>query len=160
VRLLGWLHAVPDEPSYRPRSNAKPDRRTRLQRLQEDGVDPVMPDIDDSVEHLVRYLFEVGPVEPRGADLSPISFGELRQWQASYGICLRPWEQRALRDLSREYLQEHRAASDPARPAPVVVLNDAVRENVAKAMRMQLRAIKAAAEEKANRKQERRKRKR
>lgn len=49
---------------------------------------------------------------------APITHLEIRAWQENTGKRLTPWEARTLRHLSREYVGELVAASDPSRPAP------------------------------------------
>lgn len=87
----------------------------RLDR-KDDAYHPDMPQV--SAPYLVGYLFEVGPVMPAGMGAGPVTHEELRAWQAGTGIELQPWEFRALRGLSQEYLTESHQAEQPDRPAP------------------------------------------
>jgi hypothetical protein len=78
---------------------------------------PEMPPLE--VGHwLVGYLFEIGPTMPAGMGSGLISHQEIAAWQALSGVRLKPWEARALRLLSAEYLRESREAEKRERPAP------------------------------------------
>lgn len=92
-------------------------RRTRLQQMRVDmkdeGFEPPMPPIDAGA-HVLGYLMEIGPVMPGPA---AISHQELRCWQDNTGVVLEPWQARAIRALSLEYLAEmHRAEAPDATP--------------------------------------------
>lgn len=74
-----------------------------------DSYMPEMPPLDDG-GYLVGYLLEIGPVQASGMGQGPISHESILAWQTLTGIELQPWEARALRRLSGEYLSEqHRA---------------------------------------------------
>lgn len=65
-------------------------------------------------QHLVDYLFEVGP----SCGGEPLTYSEVAAWQGITGVRLDAWEAETLRRLSVEYLNERDAAADPERPAP------------------------------------------
>lgn len=68
--------------------------------------------------HLIRYLFEVGPVMAGGMGPIPLSFGEIQSWQEVTGIELNNWEAGMIRSLSREYLGMSIDATNPMCPSP------------------------------------------
>lgn len=94
-------------------------RLTRLKADEEAGdhqPELIPPEIDGG-QHLIDYLFEVGP----GMSGEPLTFQEIGAWASQTGRALNAWEPVALRRLSDAYLAERQAAEDPARPAPGVV---------------------------------------
>jgi hypothetical protein len=101
-----------------------------------------MPDLS-GCNHLIAYLFEVGPISQGGAGEGPITWGELNHWQAGTCRLLTPWEKTTLRVLSQEYLSELHAAVDPNRPAPLIPAETlgATRVAVDKALRNQFRSF-------------------
>lgn len=78
---------------------------------------PEMPELEAGA-HLAGYLFEIGPTMPAGMGPSAITHQEIQSWQALCQVRLKPWEVRALRRLSFEYLRESREAEKADRPAP------------------------------------------
>ena len=106
-----WLDTVP--------------RRRKLSRYEgfkarEDAGETVpaltLPEVPGTLAHLVRYLFEVGPVTGE----HPVPFVELAAWCQATGTVLNAFEAGAIRTLSRTYLNTHRDALEPACPAPVM----------------------------------------
>lgn len=92
-----------------------------------------MPEVHAAVEHLVDYLFEVGP----GVGDHALTFAELEAWQRVTGARVDGWEASALRWLSATYLAMRQEASDAKCAAPVLrrealpdkkVVSDAVRD--------------------------------
>jgi hypothetical protein len=75
-----------------------------------------MPECD--ALYLVSYLFEVGPVMSGGMGEAPLPDSEIESWQRNTGIELQSWEARAVKRLSREYLSESQAATEPNRACP------------------------------------------
>lgn len=73
-----------------------------------------LPFIEPSLNHLIDYLFEVGPSTAGEV----LSFQEIAAWSAATGRTLTPWEAVTLRRLSSAYLSEAHAASDPDRAPP------------------------------------------
>lgn len=68
--------------------------------------------------HIIRYLFDAGPVMAGGMGPAPLSYGEIRAWQDVSGIELNNWEGYMLRTLSREYLSMSLEATKPTCPSP------------------------------------------
>lgn len=92
--------------------------------------------------YLVKYLFDIGPVEPGGMGPAPLSHREIEAWQRNTGIELNAWEATTLRRLSREYLSMSQDATSPTCPSPW--LPDSVHEpeyaeRVAKVVKSALR---------------------
>lgn len=80
--------------------------------------EPDMPPV--SAEHLIAYLFEVGPVIATGMGAGPITHQELLAWQANTGIRLQPWQARFLRMLSCDYVAEAERSKSRDHPPPWV----------------------------------------
>jgi hypothetical protein len=72
-----------------------------------------MPPLDAG-EHLIDYLFRVGP----SIAGEVLTFQEIQAWSEASGVVLDGWEAETLRRMSGAYLAEYQAASDLARPAP------------------------------------------
>lgn len=66
-------------------------------------------------DHLVGYLFRVGPL----AGGETLTFTEIGSWASQTGVILTPWEVETLRALSGAYGSELHLAKDAKRPAPV-----------------------------------------
>lgn len=90
-----------------------------MQGFAKNNLPPPLPD-KGAAGRVVDWLFEVGPTVPGGMGPAALTHSEILAWQRNVGIRLTPWEARMLRALSREYLSEHLAADDPARPPPWV----------------------------------------
>lgn len=69
-----------------------------------------------AVDHVVGYLFEVGPVVGE----HPVTFGEIDAWTRATGVVLSEFEATTIRDLSRHYLHMRHEAADAKCPAPVM----------------------------------------
>lgn len=68
----------------------------------------------------------------------PLSWADLRAWQLGTGQRLPPWQLRALRQASAEWLGEHLRAAKPGAPPPwSVALSDEQRS----AVRNKVRAV-------------------
>ena len=76
-----------------------------------------MPQVD--AEYLLGYLWEIGPTLSAGGYPTPITHEEILAWTELTGIELEPWEVRAIRRLSGEYLSESHRAEKPDCQAPV-----------------------------------------
>lgn len=85
--------------------------------MARDGIQPALPLVDGG-QYLLDWLFEIGPTLPAGMGSGVLTFSEIATWQQLVGLDLQPWEVRALRRLSGEYLGETHAATDPRRPPP------------------------------------------
>jgi hypothetical protein len=110
VRHRAWLNA---------KVGKKGQRRSRLEAYTEDEAKGVeRPELElptvDGAEHLIAYLFEVGPSE--GGEV--LTFSEMAAWSALTGRELSAWEAQTLRALSAAYLAELQDAEHPARPPP------------------------------------------
>lgn len=68
----------------------------------------------DAGEHLITYLFDVGPSV--GGEV--LSYSEIAAWLSISGVVISPWEAETLRKLSAAYLAEREAAKSPDRPLP------------------------------------------
>jgi hypothetical protein len=75
-----------------------------------------MPECDAA--HIVAYLFEIGPTLAGGMGEVPVPESEIESWQRNTGIELQSWEARTVKRLSREYLSESQAATEPNRACP------------------------------------------
>lgn len=113
MRQLAWLQAVPEAPEG---SKAKREDRTRLARLQEEGIEVELPGAP--LPYLLGYLYEIGPGMPGAMGEVPLSHGEIESWQRNTGIRLTPWEARTLRRLSIAHVEESYAARKREAPAP------------------------------------------
>ena len=104
---------MPDAP--KGSDKRQPPRREVLTKaLKQDVLD--MPECDAA--YLIGYLFEIGPTLAGGMGESPLPDTEIEAWQRNTGIELQSWEARAVKRLSREYLSESQAATEPNRPCP------------------------------------------
>lgn len=106
VKQLAWLHAVPEK---KKESRGEELRR----RFGEDCREVDLPSVD-GCEHLVSYLFEVGP-SVRGEELT---HGDLRSYQENTGTFLDEFDASMMVRMSREYLAQYRKASAKTCPAP------------------------------------------
>jgi hypothetical protein len=106
--------------------------------------EPEMPPVEGCA-HILRYLWEVGPVLGGGMAPAPITQQEIRAWQENSGVRLQPWEARWMRDLSMVYLSELHAAESPNRQPPWES-DGMVRESQARAAQAMRRAFTAMAD--------------
>lgn len=93
------------------------ETKTRLEIIKEDGRAPHYPPLE-CAEHIINYLFEVGPSMSGGMGSIQITNTELRDWQQNIGIKLQPWEARFIRRLSGDYLSESHRATEKGCAAP------------------------------------------
>lgn len=91
-------------------------RLEKMRKVHGAAYEPDMPEV--RAEHLLSYLFEVGPTMSSGGYPGPLTHEELRSWQDLVGIELQPWEVRFLRRLSCEYIAEGYRAQKVDCPAP------------------------------------------
>lgn len=92
---------------------------SRIDKMQADKLPmPDLPPVPDHAGYLLEHFFDVGPAMPGAMAPAPITYGELQAWAERTGTSLQPWEARALRSLSRSYVNELAAARSPNRPAP------------------------------------------
>lgn len=122
VKQLAWLHAYPKD------KKGERAKKSRLENSRDMGADILLPPCP--APYLVEWLFEIGP----GGD-EPIGYRDFAAWQELSGVELLPWEARALRRASQEYLSMAHRASEPDCPPPYTGLEDqreAARDAVAK----------------------------
>jgi hypothetical protein len=115
---MAWLHATPkpDERSRRGREEPATPRLSRIDDLKRKKIDPPMP--PNPAPHITDWLIEMGLTEAAGMGAVPISSSELAAWQGNTGVRLAPWEARLIRELSKIYLAEGRAAESENCPPP------------------------------------------
>lgn len=68
--------------------------------------------------YLIKYLFDVGPVDAGGMGPMPLSHREIEAWQRNTGIELTAWEAGMLRKMSKEFLAMSQDATSPTCPPP------------------------------------------
>lgn len=124
-----------------------------------------MPEVPEAVDHVVDYLFEIGPV----IGDNPVPFTEITAWRSETGAVINEFEATAIRALSQSYLGQLIEAADAKCPAPLIrkeslpskeVVSNALRDlfrsfNTAKSKqatmaRKRERKAKQAAQEKDN----------
>lgn len=110
---MAWLNTAPVPDKKAPVG----DPITRIETMRVDEIDPELPEVEGG-QHLINYLFEIGPVLHSGMEAVPITQLELRAWQDNVGIDLHPWEVRLLKHLSHVYLAETHRARKPDCPPP------------------------------------------
>lgn len=126
---MAWLHAKPEK--------KKEARGQEFKRLYGDACPELdLPDVG-SAEHIVEYLFEVGPAV-RGEELTQ---PDLYFWQQNTGAALCEYEASMMIRLSREYLAMLRQASEKACAAPW--RRERTNEEKAERARLQIEARKA-----------------
>lgn len=120
---MAWLQAVPKPPEGSKRATLRQAQGkrvgaelSRIDRMKKDGIDPQMP--PNPMPHIITRLIEIGITESTGMGPSPLSWGEIGEWQRLTGVQLAPWETRMLRQLSIAYLAESRKAESENCPAP------------------------------------------
>ncbi len=97
-----------------------------------------LPPVPEAVEHLVGYLFEVGPVVGEHS----VPFSEIYAWRRETGVQLNEFETTAIRMLSQEYLGMRREAADAKCPAPLMRRDELPsRETVSNALGALLRSF-------------------
>lgn len=115
VRQSTWLNTALKKPkgdtSEEP---AKSRMQTRLDA--DESYQPPLPEV--AAPHLLGYLFEIGPISLGGAMQSPITSQEILAWQQLTRIALTPWEARAIKRMSIDYLDQMHASEAPDCKAP------------------------------------------
>lgn len=111
-------------------------------KAQEERTGDIQPLLElppvDAAQHLIGYLFEVGP----SIAGEVLTFQEIQAWQNATGTILNSWEATTLRLLSGEYLAERQAAEDPVRLAPYIQDIEQHRKNVAKGLKAVFQQVK------------------
>lgn len=115
VRQLAWLSATPAS-DRKNLSTANAEPVSRIKKLEDEGKHVPLPPI--SAEWLVDLLMEIGPVDPIGMGVGPISWLTLEAWQHQSGRPLQPWEGRLLRDLSKAFADQSEKSKQHDCPAP------------------------------------------
>lgn len=122
VRHTAWLNAAPVGKGDPPGAQ----RLSRLQLLEDEGREPEMPPLEAG-EHVVGYLWEIGPTAAAGMGVGPVTHEAIRAWQDNIGIDLHPWEARFMRLLSLEYVNQYYLSAAPECEAPWLSSNDKAR---------------------------------
>jgi len=132
------LHAAPAVAGEKER------QPQRIEKMETDGIEPELPDCN--AMHIIKYLFDVGPVQSGGMGAIPLVCQEIQSWQEQSGIELQPWEFNFIRKLSSEYLIESQKAEKPDYPAPYQpnVTSEQNREAVAMKIENMMAALKMA----------------
>lgn len=100
------------------RTQRKPQRPpTRLARFKEAGAEPPLPPIEHA-GRLLSHLLDLGLAGSGGMGPTPVAWHELQAWQRLTGQPLQPWQARALRQASVEYVAQLGKSADPACPPP------------------------------------------
>ncbi len=76
--------------------------------------EPEHPEV--TLEHILQYCFEIGPVANTGMGPSSITNTEILSWSTLTGIDLSPWEARTIRIMSAEfcnYLERSKSTDEP-----------------------------------------------
>ena len=76
-----------------------------------EDFEPDMPPLDGA-GYLAGYLFEIGPTVAAGGYPGPVTHSEILAWARLTGTPLAPWEVRALRRLSVDYLAASNRAQE------------------------------------------------
>lgn len=128
MKQVAWLNTAP---KHEDKGNNKVEEKqlTRLETLKDEGREPHYPHLE-SAQHVLNYLFEVGPTMSTGMGVISLTNGELQSWQSNACVRLRPWEARFICRLSKEYLSMTHEAEEIDCPAPCDVNTDDDREIV------------------------------
>lgn len=127
---MAWLNTAPKaEDKHQNRVEERP--LTRLQTLKEEDREPHYPHLE-CAQHVINYLFEVGPTMSTGMGVIPLTHQELQAWQRDMHIRLRPWEARFICRLSKVYLSMTHEAEEIDCPSPCDVNTETDREVVSK----------------------------
>lgn len=100
MRHLGWLHASPD--------GGKGTRHDDLSRRGSSLTQ--LPEIEEG-EHVLQWLFEVGPSSSTAVGPGPISFSEIAAWASITQTRITSEEALLIRALSRDYCAEYHGSS-------------------------------------------------
>lgn len=86
--------------------------------MKDENFEPEMPPIEDAAQHVLGYLYEIGPTMIVGMGDAPLTHSEIAAWQVNTGIELSSWEARTLLRLSREHMSQTARACKPNCPPP------------------------------------------
>ena len=85
-----------------------------------------MPPIE-AAEHLLEYLFEIGPAKPAGmGGLAGLDEVDIFAWQANHDMRLSSWEIRTLRRLSHDYAATCADSKNPQSQPPYIPSRDGI----------------------------------
>ena len=113
VRQLGWLTAIPRSKGHDGKEQRHP---SRLDTFRAGGVEPALPEL--TTPYMVDMLLEAGPAGHGAMGPTPLTWGEIGEWQRQTFQCLLAWEVRTLRAMSVAYLAEPHAAEAVDQPPP------------------------------------------
>jgi hypothetical protein len=71
-------------------------------------------------QHVLEYIFEIGWCVNNGQGATPISFGDILDWQEVTGIPLTSWEGRTIKNMSKAFCQ---MVHDKDAPNPLVAVS-------------------------------------
>ena len=109
---MAWLGQVPKSAGEPEPAPGDPPRKTRAERIEEDGGTATFPEL--GAPYLLAWLQELGYHEHGAMGAVPLSSAEIDAWCRRTRIDLLPWEFRALRAASQAYVaQLHREDSEP-----------------------------------------------
>ena len=98
---MGWLHSIP---------NGKKQSRAELQKNIE------MPEVEAG--YLIEYWDDLGLVGYAGMGEATLSYLEINAWLHAVGIELEPWEYKAIRGMSLNYIVSKNKAQETECPMP------------------------------------------
>jgi len=84
--------------------------------MKRDKIVPLMP--PNPAPHITDRLIEIGLTQAAGMGAVPLSWLEINAWCHRTAVDLEPWEARLIRELSKVYLAEGRAAESETCPPP------------------------------------------
>ncbi len=100
-----------------------------------------LPEVPEAVEHILEYVFEVGPVVGEHA----VDWVQLAAWKEATGVYLGEFAATSVVTLCQVYLSQLREACDPKCPPPTM-RRDALpsKTEISNGMRDMLRAMSAS----------------
>lgn len=102
-----------------------------------------MPECD--ADHILSYLWEIGPTASSGGKHTAICHSEIAAWQCNTGIELDAFEARTLRTLSVVYLEQWFMSTQPDCPPPWTQAPElnVIKHQATENMRRDMRALAA-----------------
>ncbi len=79
--------------------------------MEDRGEHPLLPPV--AHRHLIGWWLEIGPTAPGGMGDAPLPIAQIRNDMEALGVDLAPWEARAIRRMSREFLSQQHEARKP-----------------------------------------------
>jgi hypothetical protein len=123
-------------------SNLPDDNKTKATTMA--PLEVIMPEIPPAYSYLRELFYSSGQVRETGQGIAALTYAEIGEWRKELELDLFVWEREVIYHMSRNYINEYYAASDPARPAPYMEEIEPEQEDkIAKALaiREQLRAF-------------------